>query len=89
MDQGETNIAEFQYDGDGNRTDATFGSETTSFLYDRGQVIAELDGQGALKAFYVLGADGAVSRLAAAPAYYHGDGLWSVLVLRSEGYFAE
>ncbi len=31
-------------------------------------MIAELDGQGGLKAFYVLGADAAISRLAAAPA---------------------
>ena len=76
MDQGETNIAQFEYDGDGNRTAAVFSSETTSFLYDGGHVIAELDGQGGLKAFYVLGADGAVSRLAAnRQCYPRGDSM--------------
>ena len=80
VEEDTTTVAQFAYDGYGKRISATFGSETTQFVYDHHRLVAELEGDGPLVAFYAIGPDGTISRLPASggPMYYHGDGLWSV-----------
>jgi YD repeat-containing protein len=54
-DQGIINLAQFQYDGNGNRRIAISSSGQISFLYSAERLIEEEDGEGNMKAFYTIG----------------------------------
>jgi RHS repeat-associated protein len=82
---GGSTTAQFTYDGDDLRRSAVFASGTTLFLYDRRELIAELDGPSSLKAFYTLGSGERLSRQAGTVVgYYHADGLGSVKAMTSQ-----
>lgn len=82
VEVGGVTTAEFTYDGDNLRRSATFASGTTWFLYDEDRVIGEVDGQGALMAFYSVGNGSLIARLAGGSGqYYHADGLGSAKAL--------
>ena len=84
---GQTEVAEFTYDGLGVRRSAEFASGTTGFAYDGDRVICETDSAGNMHACYVIGEGGeTVSRLTSSTArYYFGDGLASVKALTDNG----
>ena len=82
------------YDADGNRvrtevTPSSGPTEVTDFLVDPSdglsQVVAEIDGAGALAALYVRGDDLlAVIRPGTGPKFFHGDGLGSIRALTDD-----
>jgi len=76
----------YGYDADGRRVTSTLGANTRQFVWDElstyGDVIAELDGSGALLTSYVLGGGQIVSQTQAGnSSYYHPDVLGSTRAL--------
>jgi RHS repeat-associated protein len=91
------NIVEYQYNGDGLLEERTENNATTRYYYDGDQIIAEglvkPDGQVELKARYIRGATGLISRVSEDPAenlayggiaYYHTNGHGDVVSLRNK-----
>ena len=74
--------ASYAYDASGLRTRKTFAGETTEYVLDGGQILAEYDGSGALLRRYVYaGLDEPVQMTTASGEtyYYHADALGSVV----------
>jgi RHS repeat-associated protein len=78
--------ASFQYDALGRRISKTVNGQTTQFLYDGNDIIAEIQ-SGAITAFYLRGLniDEPFIRITATGnEYYHTDALGSVLALTND-----
>jgi RHS repeat-associated protein len=77
--------ASFAYDALGRRTEKTIGASTTKYLYDGLDIVKEMDGTGATKAWYVrtLNIDEPLARIEddGTVRYYHTDALGSVIAL--------
>ncbi len=76
VDEGETNIATYAYNGDGVRVEKTVGTTTTEFLYDSGEVVAEVVGTNVTH--YVGPGMDIISRIEGTTRkVFHADGLGS------------
>lgn len=78
--------ASFTYDALGRRISKTVNGQTTQFLYDGNDIVAEMQG-GAITAFYLRGLniDEPFVRITAGGAeYYHTDALGSTLALTND-----
>jgi RHS repeat-associated protein len=80
--------ASFSYDAVGRRIEKTINGVTTQYLYDGLDIVKEMDGTGATKAWYVrtLNIDEPLARIEAdgTVRYYHADGLGSIIALTDE-----
>lgn len=72
-----------RYNGDGQRLYTKDSTRETYYLFDRGSVIADLDGAGATLASYIRDLSGKLisTRQRTGNFYYHADGLGSVVGL--------
>jgi RHS repeat-associated protein len=82
---GSTTI--YAYDGDGTRLQATAGASTTKYLWDESfalpQLALERDGANGLLRRYLYGANLVSATTPSATAFYHHDGLGSVVNVTS------
>jgi RHS repeat-associated protein len=80
-------VAEYRYDALGRRIEKIVNGVSTRYIYDNEDIVAEVDGTGTLRAFYLHGPGIdeplAISRsgTTGGPFAYHADGLGSITTL--------
>jgi RHS repeat-associated protein len=84
--QGPDVTASFVYDALGRRVSKTINGETTQYLYDGNDIVAEIQG-GVVTVTYLrsLNIDEPFLRSSAVAEYYHTDALGSTLALTDQG----